>query len=295
MPSQKLENILNLSLSSTPAQRMRSGVLDVGFDAQENTWELIVKYSGSLEPIRAAGIIAEELLAGYAIVTVPESQIETLVSFPQIEYVEMPKNLQEGLYAAKQESCILPLTGSSAQSLIGGPLTGEGILLAVLDSGIDYYLPDFRNADGTTRIAWLWDQTLDADILNRQNSTDVDYAPPEDFSIGVEFSQSQIDAALLGGSREAAFLQIPSIDRSGHGTEVAAVAAGNNASPLLRGVATKATLLIVKLANLKTGFPRTTELMRGVQWALDKARRMGMPLVINLSFGNSYGPHEHYK
>lgn len=284
MPSQKLETILNLSLSSTPEQRARSGVLDVGFDAEENTWELIVKYSGSLDEVQAAGIIVEELLAGYAIVTVPESLIDVLTAFPQIEYVEMPKNLQNGLYAAKQASCILPLTGSSGQSLPGGPLTGEGILLAVLDSGIDYYLPDFRNEDGTTRIAWLWDQTLDAGRAP--------YTPPRGFSIGVEFSEEQINAALDLGSREAAFVQIPSTDRSGHGTEVAAVAAGSNASPLLRGVAVKATLLIVKLANLQTGFPRTTELMRGVQWAIQKAREMGMPLVINLSFGNSYGPHE---
>lgn len=306
MPSQKLETILNLSLSSTPEQRARSGVLDVGYDAEENTWELIVKYSGNLDEIRRAGIGVEELLAGYAIMTVPESLIDTLTAFYQIEYVEMPKNLLDTLYAAKQKSCILPLTGSSAEDLSGGPLTGEGILIAVLDSGIDYYLPDFRNEDGTTRIAWLWDQTLDAGVLNERaavsgNATVPDgaterfedpYAPPQGFAIGVEFSESRINAALAAGIREAAFNQIPSIDRSGHGTEVAAVAAGNNASPRLRGVAIKATLLIVKLANLQTGFPRTTELMRGVQWAIQKARDMGMPLVINLSFGNSYGPHE---
>jgi len=326
MPSQKLETILNLSLESTPEQRARSGVLDVGYDERENTWELIVKYSGSLDEIREAGIGVEELLAGYAILTVPESLIGELVLLPQIEYVEMPKNLQENLYTAKQESCILPLIegavpGWPAAIIDGGvigqvgsvagrsgsPLSGEGILLAVLDSGIDYYLSDFRNADGTTRIAALWDQTLDAETVRQQRmraggqqesedrASVFAYAPPEGFSIGVEFSEEQINTALAAGSREDAFLQLPSSDRSGHGTEVAAVAAGNNADPLLRGVATGTKLLIVKLANRRTGFPRTTELMRGVQWVLQKARAMGMPLVINLSFGNSYGPHEHCK
>ena len=307
MSSQKLETILNLSLESTPEQRARSGVLDVGFDEQEKTWELIVKYSGSLDEIRTAGGGVEELLAGYAILTVPESLINALVLLPQIEYVEIPKNLQENLYAAKQDSCILPLTEGnvtgrgSAGGVSGrleGPLSGTGVLMAVLDSGIDYYLADFRNADGTTRIATLWDQTLDAQMLNqRQNDDTVSkfvYAPPEGFTIGAEFSEEQINAALETGSREGAFALIPSTDRSGHGTEVAAVAAGNNSDPLLRGVATGAQLLIVKLANRQTGFPRTTELMRGVQWALDKAQKMGMPMVINLSFGNSYGPHEHY-
>ena len=293
MPSEKYEPILNLSIESTPEQRARSGVLSVGYDAKEKTWELIVKYSGSLEAVLSAGIGVEELLAGYAIVTVPESMVRALAEFPQIEYVELPKNFQENLYAAKQESCILALTGSSGANLFGGALTGEGILMAILDSGIDYYLEDFRKEDGSTRIAWLWDQTLDLSMLNgRENG--VVYVPPRGFAIGVEFSAEQINAALAAGSREQTFLQIPSTDASGHGTQVAAVAAGNNASPLLRGVATKSTLLVVKLANRQTGFPRTTELMRGIQWALEKAREMGMPLVMNVSYGNCYGPHEHY-
>lgn len=299
--------MLNLSLESTPSQRQRSDVLNVGFDAAEQTWEVIVKYSGSLASLTEAGMVVEPLLAGYAIVTLPQSLIPVLTAAAEVEFVEMPKNLLNGLYEARRASCILPLTGSGVGSApnstvpVNG-LSGQGILVAVLDSGIDYYLSDFRNPDGSTRIAFLWDQTLDAAALVRSFAPDIAAAsedapagrpgPPEGFSIGTEFSAAQINEALAAGSRDAAFRLLPSLDRSGHGTTVAAIAAGSNANPALRGVAPNAQLLIVKLANLPTGFPRTTELMRGVTWALNKARQMGMPLALNISFGNSYGPHD---
>ena len=325
MPSQKLENILNLSLESTQSQRQRSDVLKVGYDASDSTWELIVKYSGDLSAVPIPGMTVEPLLAGYAIVTIPQSQIPALTAAPETEYVEMPKNLQNGLYEAKRVSCILPLTGSGAAEQTergsrpgaAAPLSGQGTLVAVLDSGIDYYLPDFRNPDGSTRIAYLWDQTLEPERLAGSAGSSAapegsaaapegfstapegsaaapegSAAAPEGFAIGVEFSRQQIDEALRAGSRDAAFTRIPSLDRSGHGTAVAAIAAGSNPSPALRGVASGADLLIVKLANLQSGFPRTTELMRGVTWALQKARQLKMPLSVNISFGNTYGPHD---
>ena len=288
MESEKLEDILQLSLSSTKEQRERSDVLNVGVLDGGTVRELIVKYSGSLDRLREQGIEAEELLAGYAVVRLPEEKIGTLTDFWEVEYVEMPKNLQTGLYEAKRVSCILPLTGSMAGgsraengsqaesgnqaesgSRAGKGLGGKGILVAVLDSGIDYFLEDFRNGDGSSRIAFLWDQEL-----------------------GREFSKEELDAALAEKSREAAYEKIPSIDRSGHGTAVAAIAAGSNPSALLRGVAPEATLLIVKLSQKQNGYPHTLQLMQAVSWALKKARLLGMPLAVNISFGNSYGPHD---
>lgn len=276
MESEKLEDILQLSLSSTKEQRERSDVLNVGVLDGGTVRELIVKYSGSLDRLREQGIEAEELLAGYAVVRLPEEKIGTLTDFWEVEYVEMPKNLQTGLYEAKRVSCILPLTGGMAGGIraengsrAGKGLGGKGILVAVLDSGIDYFLEDFRNGDGSSRIAFLWDQEL-----------------------GREFSKEELDAALAEKSREAAYEKIPSIDRSGHGTAVAAIAAGSNPSALLRGVAPEATLLIVKLSQKQNGYPHTLQLMQAVSWALKKARLLGMPLAVNISFGNSYGPHD---
>ncbi len=338
MPSQKLEDILNLSLESSEEERQRSDVLNVGFNQEEETWELIVKYSGSLEELEQYGIRVETLLAGYAIVRLPQRLIPVLTAAPQVEYVEMPKNLQNGLYEAKRASCILPLVQAQGGVAVGEQsqrrdnLSGQGVLVAVLDSGIDYYMTDFRNADGSSRIAFLWDQTLDAEALNARQEDNGNgqratentvtgqdaaapilsdegqreagevleeaaqdggrFAPPEGFAIGVEFSKEQIDRALETGNRDSAFLLVPSLDRSGHGTSVAAIAAGSNPNPLLTGVAPGAELLVVKLASLQTGFPRTTELMRAVAWALQKGQQLQRPVSMNISFGNNYGPHD---
>ena len=305
MISQKLEDLLNLSLETSQQERQRSGVLGVGFDPVEESWELIVKYSGSLDVLRAQGVRVEELLAGYAVVNLPQRLIPALVAAPEVEYVEMPRNLFNGLYEAKRSSCILQVTGNAGRAGVNGSLAGNagapgagvlsdrhddlsgaGVLVAVIDSGIDYYLPDFRNRQGGSRIAFLWDQTLNAENFDTQ------FAPPEGFAIGVEFSKEQIDQALDTGNRDSAFLLVPSLDRSGHGTSVASIAAGSNPDPLLRGVAPGAELLVVKLANLQTGFPHTTELMRAVAWVLQKGRQMQRPVSINISFGNTYGPHD---
>ena len=93
MENSKLENMLNLALDATPGERARSLNLDVGFDGEENTWELIVKYSGSLSRLEEEGIRVTELLNEYAVLVVPESGIGRLAEVPEIEYIEKPKRL----------------------------------------------------------------------------------------------------------------------------------------------------------------------------------------------------------
>lgn len=93
MQDQKLENLLNLALDATPQEREKSLVLDVGFEPEERRWDLIVKYSGSLQGALDPEIRAVELLGGFAILSVPESRIQNLSEYPQIEFVEKPKSL----------------------------------------------------------------------------------------------------------------------------------------------------------------------------------------------------------
>ena len=91
MENQKLENLLNLALSVPEELRARSRELETGYQKEEQTWELIVKYSGSLDSLREMGILTEEMHNEYAVLTVPEDLIETVSRLPQIEYVEKPK------------------------------------------------------------------------------------------------------------------------------------------------------------------------------------------------------------
>ena len=115
--------------------------------------------------------------------------------------------------------------------------------------------------------------------------------PPAGFRMGVEFDSEQIDRALETFSMQEQFQLLPSVDTSGHGTAVAGIAAGNSAS--YSGVAPEAELLIVKLGQPDVNsFPRTTEIMRAVTYVVRKAIEMRMPLVVNLSFGNTYGAHD---
>ena len=263
--SQKQENLLQLALQTPEEVRERTEDLNVGFDSTSKTWELIVKYHGSLDELTNQNIAVETLIAGYAILTVPEKLVEQVTALEQIEYVEMPKRFFYDAVNPAEEACMPQLR---RRDLL---LSGKSVLMAVLDSGINYRLPEFRRADGSTRILWLWDQTIR-------------YAqPPDGFAIGQEFSEEDINRAL----EEDNFESVPSFDGSGHGTAVAGIAAGSS------GVAYEAELLIVKLGvpDIRS-FPRTTEIMRGVTWAIRKALEKNQPLVINLSFGNSYGAHD---
>lgn len=278
--NQKLEELLQLALQTPEEIREQTEDLNVGFNQSLRTWELIVKYHGSLDELTALNVGVEYLISGYAVLTVPEPLVQRVAELEEIEYVEKPKRYFYQVTDPVSDSCIVQVTGRDLA------LSGEGVLLAVLDSGINYRLPEFRRQNGSTRIRFLWDQTL----LPAEGRR-----PPEGFSLGVEFNSAQIDAALEADAGQQ-LEQVPSADISGHGTAVAGIAAGFREGADgsgYRGVAGGAELLIVKLGTPdELSFPRTTEIMRGVTWALNKALSMGMPLVINLSFGNNYGAHD---
>ena len=265
--SQKIENILNLALEATPEERARSAELDVGYDAGERAWDLIIKYSGSLDAAREISESVTELLNNYAVVRIREDRIEALASLPEVEFVEKPKSLYFQTDVGRQVSCI-----DAVQEPTYG-LTGQGVLVGIVDSGIDLTNPDFRNEDGTTRIAALWDQ---ADR---------------------EYTSEEINEFLNAEGMGQPAVQPPlSADSSGHGTAVAGIAAGNGRGSegrRYRGVAPESELVIVKMKSPQPGgFPRTTELMTGVDYLIRKAQEMRMPIAVNVSFGNTYGPHD---
>ena len=279
MNSQKQDNMLSLAMDSTKEERKLSQILSVGIDEQNNRWEVIVKYHGNLEQIANDEVWVETLIAGYAIVTLPAFLLPALAELEEVEYIEKPKSLTYGLYEAKLNSCI-----TSLQIPIG-ELSGEGVLLAVIDSGIDYYLEDFRRGNDS-RILYLWDQ-------GQVPNPSLGWNPPLGFYNGVEYTRKQLNEALASGSRSNAVRVVPHQDNTGHGTTVAAIAASSNPESLLTGVAPKADLLIIKMAQTQeSDFPDTTQLLRGVTYALRKSLELNKPLVINLSFGNTYGSHD---
>lgn len=277
MPEQKIDNLLNLAMDATPQERAKSENLNVGYDSSERLWDVIVKYSGPESGLGGEGIQVVPLLGGYAVVTLPESEIKAYSAREQIEFIEKPKRLYFETFQAREASCILPVqTGSNG-------LTGKGILVGVVDSGVDFFHPDFRNEDGSSRILRLWDQSVNGN-------------PPEGYTRGTEYTKEEIDEALVLGETEGRRL-VPSRDVSGHGTAVLGIAAGNGtvSEGVNRGVAYESEILVVKMGNAgENSFPRTTELMEGIDYLVRQAAAMGKPIAINISFGNNYGSHEPY-
>lgn len=267
-PNQKMENLLNLALEATEEERRKSLGLNVGFDEVQDTWEVIINYSGNLDDVREIAESVVELNGGYAIVTIREARLASLADFPQIIYIEKPKQLYFEVANGRRVSCV-----DSVQTQRFS-LTGRGVLIGIIDSGIDYENADFRRENGSTRIRAMWDQTIPGN-------------PPEGYVIGTEYTQEQIDEALLHS-------RLPSLDASGHGTAVSGIAAGNgrNSQGEYRGVATESDLIVVKLGNPRQGgFPRTTELMQALDYVLRMAENDQKPIAVNISFGNTYGSH----
>ena len=279
MDSQKYENMLNLALDVTEEQRENSVTLDVGYSQLENTWEVIVRYSQDIEFLKDYGVKITYLISNYAILVVPDSFIRRLSDFKEIIYVEMPKSMYLSVNNGRRVSCINQVQINDFS--YNGGLYGENVICACIDSGVDIFNNAFRNSDGTTRILELWDQNIDGN-------------PPEGYSLGTLFTSEDINEALRseGNSLIKSF---PSIDVSGHGTHVLGIMAGNFAENRNNslGIATKSPLLVVKLnTSINNGFPRTTEMMLALNYVYQTAVKYGMPVSINISFGNSYGSHD---
>lgn len=240
----------------------------------EKSYDVIIKYNGDILKVADQLDITIEILSqNYAIAKASQYKISFLLEYSEVEYIEPPKILTLSINEDINNSCIKNVQYSNTFGLLG-----EGVLVAILDSGINYTHPDFINEDGTSRILYMWDQTIPGN-------------PPEGFSEGSEYTNAQINDAL---QNDDPYQIVPETDNIGHGTAVAGIAAGNGRASGGQnvGVAPKASLIVVKLGE--NGFPSfalTTQLMRAIKYVLDKAKFLNMPIAINISYGTNDGPH----
>jgi subtilisin family serine protease len=165
-------------------------------------------------------------------------------------------------------------------------LDGTGIAIGIADTGIDVTHRDFLDASGHTRIAWL----LDLSALARGvHSSLEDTFGVKDKASGVArgavWSAADIDQAIAQGPAPQ--------DPSGHGTLVSSCAAGNGEAGRSRfkGVAPAATLLVARITDASEEIAND-DMLRGVGFLVDRAAAMRMPVVVNLSIGTDFGPHD---
>ncbi|MCH1982452.1 S8 family peptidase [Ruminococcus sp. OA3] len=169
-------------------------------------------------------------------------------------------------------------------------LFGRGVIVGVIDTGIDYTHPAFRFNDGTTRIISIWDQTLQDDKR------------PQGFNFGTEFSRDMINIALASGEPTSV---VPTRDDNGHGTAIASIIAGSpDEENSFSGVVPESQLVVVKLKEAKQNLRKImcvpenvlcyqeTDLMLGIRYALNTAKALGKPLVICIAISSSMTGHE---
>ena len=160
-------------------------------------------------------------------------------------------------------------------------VSGAGVIVALLDRGIDWESNDFRNDDGSTRIAYIFDLSDDAGADDTENG----------YGRGTIYTRQQIDRALAAGTTLA------TRDAIGHGTTTAGIAAGNGRNHpdrKYRGVAPNATIIAVKVvAGEGSGEPDFWDysaLPVAIDFVVDKARELSMPVVMLLNLGSIGGP-----
>lgn len=225
--------------------------------------EVVVLYGEELEKVRlfipTIGGTLENLGYGFGIVNIDVSKIGDLVSNPNIQYIELPKELYFSDANSNKAACV-----QRAQAAY--EVTGKGVVIGFIDSGLDYVHPAFRNDDGTTRVEYIYDLSATGrPIYNRE----------------------KINEAL---KTTEPYQLVPVPDLTEHGTHVVGIAcAGGKIDPKYYGVAPESSIIMVKAG--RGLFALSTQIMRGLKFLVDKSKEIGMPLAVNISLSTNDGAH----
>ncbi len=247
--------------------------------------EATVRFTGNgLDELRARGVLVRSILGDVASVSIPPSRLTEVAALSQVLRLESAKRpvirLDQSVPATHAQ---LLRSGVNPANWIGG--TGQGVLVGIIDTGLDASHPDFRNPDGTSRVAYFWNQRDDA------------IGTPPQTADGTPLYGAECDAAMiflaLRGNKNGC--KVP--DNYGHGTHVAGIAAGNgqatgNGQPFYRyvGMAPEANLIIVNA--LDDGVSKESAVIDALAYLVNKARILNQPMVINLSFGSYFGARD---
>lgn len=223
----------------------------------------------------------------FAVVHLPLSSIETL-TLSTYTYTAIPELYSLLDFTSMDASGILQTAESPSLSN-----NGRGVLIGLIDTGIDYRNPLFQNQDGTTRILGIWDQTHGTGNIIPESTFRATY--------GTQYTKSQIDAALTS---DTPLSIVPSTDENGHGTALASIAAGGlDETAGFTGAAPESSIGIVKLKPAKQYLRdffliqnqadayQENDIMMGITYLFSLARQYNMPLVVLVGLGTNSGSH----
>jgi subtilisin family serine protease len=253
--------------------------------------DLLLKYNGNPISLQQYEDYSVHIMNDtYAVIYLPRSSI-TARFYTQFNYSSFPH-----CYALTSEQS-LDASGVTKLSRISPlNLRGEGVIVGIIDTGIDYTNPVFRRGDGTTRIISIWDQSIDSEEAYPKVISPAYY--------GTEYTAEQINQALQS---ENPLQIVPSMDTNGHGTWLAGIAAGSeNQEVGFSGVVPEAELILVKLKDAKPFYSefflipeniiayQENDIIWGIQYLVDTARSLRRPIAICISLGTSMGSHSSF-
>ena len=212
-----------------------------------------------------------------AVIYVPVNFNETILNrIPEVAWWQIESPLSSLIEINESTAGGVTVTAASGTDYIYNHpylnVSGAGVLVAIIDSGIDYLHPDFIRNDGTSRIISIWDQESD------KNN------PPEGMIFGSEFSQEQINQAIADKDPNL------SVDNIGTGTIAAGVAVGSGRlNSLYKGVAINSELVVVKLRHYEGTYKEgrinylNTDFLAAIKYVIDVSKRDNRLLIINLT------------
>jgi len=257
---QKMDARLRMRLASIKQADLKPGPF---MTTQSDQVRIILKGSDPAGAVNKIGGTVHTKIGDFATARVPLEKVEDLALSANVEFIQMSRkvklqNDQAAIYseADKVRSGTAPLSMA---------YDGTGVVVGIIDTGIDFSHGDFKNADGSTRILAVWDQ----------NAPSAGNAPAG-YDYGREWTQAQINLGFCTHT-----------DTDGHGTHVAGSAAGNGlAIGAHTGMAPRADIIMVA-----TSFA-TTDIIDGASYIYTKAAALGRPCVINASLGGHMSPHD---
>lgn len=241
------------------------------------THKILTKFDGDRSELHELGLKVSAQIGSIYALEGTTAQIKLLLDLPGLQFAEGERYFQN-----QNDIAVELIMADMATQQFG--LTGRGVLVGIIDTGIDWEHEDFRNSDGTTRIKYL----LDLSSLSKASATAGTTARG-----GTVYTESQINRALLGNTH------INSNDFVGHGSHVAGIAAGNGMgtggsipSGKYAGVAPEADLIIVKATSTTGTNYDLNDLVTSLAFIDSIATLLGQPYVANLSIGSQSGAHD---